>query len=212
MALSHVTPANFISGYHDLFYSDRDPDDVTLIPRIGSTGPEGIRLNLSKNFHEIKGDALGADTTVDSIVQGGNLNLEFVLQELNLNVVRQFIAPARETTSPTTRPSHNEVGLVGHLGSSISGALYAVPREDTPADRAHHTAAGATRKTVRKFVGHVINDLPETLDSTMNVIPVQFLCFPFQDALAAGSRTVWFDWLDFTSDSAGLLTVALQIT
>lgn len=207
MALSHVTPANFISGYHDLFYSDRAPTDVTSVPRIGSTGPEGIRLNLSKNFFEIRGDALGNDTIVDSIAQGGNCSLEFVLQELNLNIVRQFIAPARETASPTTRPTHQEVGLVGHLGSSISGALYAVPREDTPADRAHHTAAGATRKTVRKFVGHVINDLPETLDSTMSVIPVQFLCFPFVDSSGV---TVWFDWLDWTSDSAGTLTVALQ--
>jgi hypothetical protein len=182
---------NMVSGYHFLYYVDREGILApTTAVYIGSTGPEGIRQTVSKSYQEIKGDATGPETTVDTVAQGGNCNIEFVLQELNLARVNLFLAPARITTTPGAIPAHNEVGLLGHLGSSFSGILYAVPKLASPAALAHGGSL-----TVRKYYGHVVGDIPETLDPTTNVVPVRFLCLPFSD----GANLVWWDWLSVGS-------------
>ena len=203
-----------ISGYHDLYWVDRVEriaGSVLTSIHIGSTGPEGIRQNLTKEFQEIKSDATGPNTTVDTVAQGGNCTLEFVLQDLNLIQVRNFLAPARSAASAgmTSRPAHQELGLLGHLSSTFFGVLYAVPVLNTPADVAHQDTKG----NVRQYYGHVIGDMTESLDSTLNAIPIRFLCLPFEDG-DTPTKTVWFDWATYVSVTgtkpAEILLVSLQ--
>lgn len=176
-----------IAGYHNLYYTDRSIVSVTAAVTIGKTGPEGIRQNLTKNFKDITGDALGPETVVDQIYQGGNCFLEFVMQEINITQVRLFLAPARATPTPTTVPAYNEVGKVGHMSTTLAGTLFAIPVVGTPADLAH----GTTNSNIRKYQGYVVGDMNETLDVSHNVIPVRFMCLPFSD----GTNDVWWDWV-----------------
>jgi len=191
---------SFIAGYHNLLWVDKDTTaSVGAGISIGATGPEGIRLNLTKNYQEITSGKTGPDTIVNLIAQGGNCFIEFALQELNLDndAVREFLSPARVTDPPITNvPYHEEVGLVGHsvydptpaTGVGIGGTLFATPVVDTPADLAHQ----GTASNRRRFQGLIVGDMFETLDVKQNVIPVRFQCIPF---LGTNGVDVWWEWV-----------------
>ena len=189
--------SSMIAGYHDLTYQDRATGSTITI---GATGPEGIRLNTTKNFQEVQSGETGPETVVHTIAQGGNAFLEFVLQELELNdTVREFLSPARFTADIATADiaGWNEVGRVGfgsvdpdaEAGSiGLAGNLTATPRANTPAALAHQGGAASARI----FFGHVMGDLFETLDTSQNAIPVRFICLPFLDG---SNNLVWWDWV-----------------
>jgi len=177
-----------IAGYHAISHKERS-QTIAGSPylALGSTGPEGINLSVSRTFQDITGDALG-DTIVDQVYTGGNCVLEFVLQEIDSDAVRDFISSTRWTDNPsTTVPSHNEVGILGHLASSFAGVLKLTPVAGTSAADAHGG------NSTRNFIGHVIDDFNETLDVKLNVVPIRFRCLPFVSS-ATGSPQVWWEW------------------
>ena len=176
-----------IAGYHAVAFADRHTDPTSAPPSpgyvsLGSTGPEGITLTVTKEFQEVTGDALG-DTIVDAVYRGGNCVLEFVLQELNLESVKDFMSATRTTAAPgATVPTHEEVGLVGHLASSFACCLQLTPALLTPAAAAYDT------NTTRTFLGYPTGDFTEFLDTRHRVMPVRFQVLPFDNS---GVQSWW---------------------
>ena len=190
--MADFTSYGFIAGYHDLLWVDRDTDGnytLALTDILGSTGPEGIRQVATKEVEMIRGDAYG-NTDIDAVYKGGNVELEFVLQELNVTAVREFLAAFRETDTVAANTRYdNEVGIVGHTaangsGTGFAGTLVAIPRAGTPAELAY----GGTSS--RMYMGFPIGEFPEFLDTRHSVMPVRFKVLPHDNS----GTLVWWQW------------------
>jgi len=175
--MSFLTTTNqMVAGYHDLYWADRDVTSSPTFLALGSTGPEGIRVNQELSVAPITGDALG-DTELDGIFRGQNLTIDFVLQEINDDVVRDFLAWFRETAvTVANTPYHGELGQVGEFICNLAGTLEARPRIGTAAN----TANGGN--STRRYVGVNIGPIQETLDTNPNFIPCRFKAYPFDDS------------------------------
>lgn len=185
----------WVAGYHDLYVSDRNADFSSGYPTspsarasLGNTGPEGIRVTVSRSFSDITSDAYG-DSVLDAIYTGGNCVIEFALQVVNTDGVRELLSTYRDTAAvlPTATPRHNEVGAVGTTASTWGMALMAEPRIGTPAALAHGGVAS------RVFLGHPFGDFTESLDLGHSIIPIRFRCLPFVES-GVGTELMWWDW------------------
>lgn len=204
MAFTPGSTCARISGTHDLYYA---PFGVTIVTYLGITGPEGIRLNRTSQYLEVASDELGPGSIVDGIYQGSSMEMEFVLQEANLDIVQQFLHPFQctYTGSAVAGVRQEDHGVAGRLYSGVVGTLEAIPRPFTPAQAftggsATGTAgvypgtAATTPLSGRKFYGIHIGEVMETLDATGRFIPARFRCLPWVDANDS-NRIKFYKWI-----------------
>lgn len=182
--------ANMIAGPHDLYWMEAGVSSGAAT--LGSTGPEGITSNKTLNMEMIQGDQLGGETNIDGVYQGGNLILQFTIQEVKLAIVKKFLNPITEDESAVTGgPEY--VGVVGAMLSTYFGTLQIMPRTNTPA-----ASLNASGGNGRQYTGLVISPLLETLDYRTRFVPVTFQCFPFADA-GDSNKVKWWKWITTVS-------------
>lgn len=187
-----------IAGYHDLYWQPVDWDNSDWL---GMTGPEGIELTKEINMTPIVGDALGPDTIIDGIYQGGNVSLSFTLQDVKLPIVKKFLNPFLDGTDLdeaagsiiTGRPER--IGYPGRMVCDFAGKLYAIPRAGTPA--ASLNPGGASG---RMFQGIASGPRVESLDTRPRFIPIMFQAYPFYDTTISPQQWVWWRWTDANND------------
>lgn len=182
------TPANFVAGYHDIYFLPYDATPSGSAFDLGNTGPDGVEFEHEEYSTPIMGDALGPQTVIDHVNQGATLTISFTLQEFKNHAVRKFLAPwAFNTTggdwsAATTPYGHYDVGIPGEIGSqSAHGHLFFVPRTGTPA------AAVEPTNDVIYVRGMVVGPKRYSYDTRHRIIPVRFQCVPFY----VGTPGVW---------------------
>lgn len=194
--------SNKIAGPFDAYwapYSASLTSDATVT--LGAIGPEGIEQIKTRTRTPITGDALGPETEIDAVTHGGNCELRFILEDIKLDKVKQFLNPLSQVgvlSSGMTSESGGTfsggpewLGVPGDLESNYIGKLELIPRDNTPADALN--VNGVTNTSGRQYYGIVIDDIREILASgTPNFIPVRFRCYPFQNA---NNEWVWWDWI-----------------
>lgn len=170
-----------MAGYHDLWWA---ANGVSTTVILGVTGPEPTRSIFTPHVELIMGDNLGPNTPIDGLYKGGNLVLEFIVQELKLAAVKSLIAPFQHTAGT---PTPEVVGVPGQLISiSHLGTLEAIPRTNTPA-----ASLNATGGNGRRYKGCHIGPRMETLGTDQRVLAIRFQCFPFDD----GGTLKWWKWI-----------------
>lgn len=198
---------NRIAGNHKLYYASYGTTGSPTY--LGQTGPEGIRVTRQVLADEITGDELGGGI-VDHVYRGENLFLEFVVQEVNLDIVQQFLHPWHNTYNSgiATAVRQEDYGVPGRLGCGVYGVLEAIPAPFSPAEAfTGGSAAGtagiypgtpaSTPMSGRHYRGLVVGDLVETLDSSARFVPVRFQCYPFTDS----SVIKHWKWISAVSSS-----------
>lgn len=200
-----------IAGNHKLYYAPFGTSSMSSSTHyLGQTGPEGF--NQIRDFHmqEITTDEYGPNTVVDHVYQGQNVVLEFVLQELNKDVVQMFLHPFQCTyvSGVATAVRQEDVGGVGRLGCGVFGILEAIPAPFSPAEAFTGGSAAGTSGTYpgtaataplsgRHYRGIVVGTLTEPMDSRLRSVPVRFQCYPF----AVSGVTKHWKWISELSSS-----------
>lgn len=170
--MANPQPTNMIAGYYDMYWMANGVSSGAA--SLGLTGPEGVEVEEEFNMQEITGDALGPKTVLDWIYQGGNLFLNFVIQEVKAAACMKFMNP---WTAATGTPTYGEfkVGTPGTLASATSmGTLQMIPRTSTPA--ASYYGSG---NQGFQFMGQVIGPHRRAFDTRARVVPVRFQCVPY---------------------------------
>ena len=173
------TPANFVAGYHDIYFMPYGTSSGSALD-LGNTGPEGVDFEHEEYSTPITGDALGPQTVIDHVNQGGTLTISFTIQEFKNATVRKFLAPwalnevGGNWGNATSPYGHYYVGIPGEIGSQCAhGYLFFSPRAGTPA-----YAVESTDKIVM-VKGMVVGPKRYSYDTRHRIIPVRFQCVPF---------------------------------
>lgn len=156
---------------------------------LGIIGPEGYRFTRQVAGEPITSDLYGKETIIDGIYTGGNLFLEFTLQEANLAAVKNLAHPFSGAPTSTTTGlfgAENELGNPGTLWSTGCSGLVLSP---VAGSRAY-----AESTPVRSFglvalaMGHTIDMF---LRSGLKSIPMRLICLPYDDG-GSPAKKVWF--------------------
>lgn len=197
-----------IAGNHKLYYAPFGKTDGTVY--LGQTGPEGFNQIRDFFMQEITTDEYGPSTVVDHVYQGQNVTLEFILQELNKDIVQMFLHPFQCTyaSGVATAVRQEDVGAVGRLGCGVYGVLEAIPAPFSPAQAFTGGSASGTAGTYpgtaatspqsgRQYKGLVVGTLTEPMDSRLRAVPVRFQCYPYD---VSGVTKHW-QWISAVSTS-----------
>lgn len=199
-----ITPCYKIAGPHYLFYAPYNGTDdfptIAAAMYLGMTGAEGIRLNRETLLQDIQVDQLG-QTIVDGVCQGESMELEFVLQDLNRQVVQAFMHPWNTASDAELSDSGNValgdgiteevMATPGKTVCSVVGTLWMYPIAGTGAYS--YTAGGATTgSTARQFKGICVGPLVENFDTNPRFVPVRFRAYPFY---SSGTGWKWWNWI-----------------
>lgn len=201
-------PCNRIAGAHRLYYSPykgSDPD-TPVTTYLGMTGDEGIVIERETLIQDITTDELGPEAIVDGVFTGENMTIKFVLQELNLDIVQQFLHPfqCEYTSTDVSSVAQEYYGVPGRLVCGVIGTLEAIPLDFSPA--AAFTGGSATGtggvypgtpptgNAGRRFRGICIGTKAENLDARARFVPVVFRCYPFLHSSETRYR-YWY-WID----------------
>lgn len=196
-----------IAGNHKLYYA---PYGTTGAPTyLGQTGPEGIRMTRTIITDDVMSDELGGGI-VDHVYRGENLQIEFVAQEVNKDIVQMFLHPWTNTYTAgvQTAARQEDYGVPGRLGCGVYGVLEAIPAAFSPAEAFTGGSAAGTSGVYpgtaatapasgRQFKGIVVGDLTETLDTSARFVPVRFQCYPF----TVSSVLKHWQWISAVSSS-----------
>lgn len=189
-----------IAGAHKLYYA---PFGDTTVTALGATGDEGIRVTGDEAVLDITSDELGPSTVVDGVYQGKNLELEFVVQELNSLTAQMFLNPWQQTyaSAVATGVSTENLGVPGRLVCAVWGTLEAIPVDFTSAadfrlggalgaGTAVYPGTANTAVAGRRYRGLVIGAKTENMDNNPRFVPIRFKAYPFQ--ITSGG--VWKMW------------------
>lgn len=182
-----------IAGSHKFYYA---PYGTTGGPTyLGATGPEGINQVREFFTQEITSDELGPNSVIDHVYQGENLTLEFVLQEVNKDIVQMFLHPwqCAYTSGAVSSVNQEHFGAPGRLGCAVYGVLEAIPTAFSRAEGftggsaagstgVYPTTPAETPNSGRHYRGLVVGTLTEPMDTRARFIPVRFQCYPFTDS------------------------------
>lgn len=134
-------------------------------------------------------DQFGPDTILDGVYTGGNLFLEFVLQEADNAQVKNMayaFSGAPGGSASTLFGAENEMGVPGSLWSSAAGSLVLTP--------VNGTRAYSQSTPVRTF-GLIVPAMGHTLDqflkSGLRTIPMRMMALPYSDG-GSPAKTIWF--------------------
>lgn len=193
-------PCDRIAGAHRLYYM---PFGATSATYLGQTGEEGMRQIREVKLQAITSDEYGPEAVVDHVFQGQNLFLEFVVQEVNKDIVQMLLHPFQSeyTSTVQTSVAQHKYGVVGRLGCQVYGTLEAIPVAHSSASA--FTGGSATGVTGvypgtpntgnagRRYKGLVTSDISESMDGTGRFVPVRFQAVPFDDS---GTTVLW-QWI-----------------
>lgn len=161
---------------------------------LGVIGAGGIRLIRKFEGEDYSGDLLG-NSIIESVYLGGQMFLEFELEEANLGTVlaltNPFSATAIEAT-PTVDMS-NEVGIPGTFMTSKAGSICLQPLYAV-SGTGHTTAADQV--TPCRVFGLVTLaagfEREMLLSSKRRVIPVRLRCYPYLNTASDPDTYVWY--------------------
>jgi hypothetical protein len=181
--------ADMIAGYYDLYWMEEGVSSGAA--SLGSTGPEGIEFDEQANLFPITGDAFGPQTVVDWIYQGGNLILNFVLQEVKLAAAKKFLNPWTQELQGSPQYGEFRLGVPGELGTNVMGTLQMIPRTGAPA--ASYMSSGTAQGL--QMVGIALGQYRKFFDTRARFIPVQFQAIPVSDS----GTYRWAKWITSVS-------------
>lgn len=189
---------NIIAGAHDLYYA---PYGVTIVTYLGTTDGTGIKQISTADWKHVQSDSTGPGTDVDSIYLGRNMELEFVLQEVNRDIVQMFLYPAQceYISSAVSGVAQEKLGVAGRLACQMQGTLEAIPVGFTPAQAFTGGSASGTSGVYpgtpassptsgRKYYGVNVLEVTEELGAQERFIPARFKCYPWSDS---GTMKMW---------------------
>lgn len=156
---------------------------------IGIIGPEGVRWSRQLAGEPITSDQYGRETILDGVYTGGNLFLEFLLQEANSAIVKAMayaFSGAPSSTTTALFSAENELGNPGQLWSAACGSLVLTPVQGSPAW--NETTPVRTFGLCGPAMGHTLDAY---LRAGMKSIPMRMLCLPYSDG-GSPAKTVWF--------------------
>lgn len=165
---------------------------------LGVIGEKGIRQIREFSGEDFTGDLLG-NSVVESVYMGGNMFLEFELEEANWNTVKALMNPFRVgdmggAVSEADPDPTNYVGIPGTFATSYCGSLVLNPLYSATGGSLIHTNAGAQATPVRTYGLVTLAagfTLEQSLSSHRRVVPVRLRCFPYSDA-GSPAKYIWF--------------------
>ena len=165
---------------------------------LGVIGEKGIRQIRTFDGEDFSGDLLGS-SVVESVYLGGNMFLEFDLEEANWNTVKALINPFRVgdlggAASEADPDPSNYVGVPGTFASYYCGSLILNPLYASTTAGATHTSAGAQVTPVRTYGLVTLAagfQQEQLLASKRRTVPIRLRCFPYSDG-GSPAKYVWF--------------------
>ena len=154
---------------------------------------KGFEIDPTIFGQRIEGDNLGRSMQ-DGVQQGGDVFVNFTLQQFNIGGAASIIWPLKASDPTTTTPTHvqgnfGHIGQVGRLHSQLGGELYIA------------LTAGTTGYTGNSF--KIIRfrnlTLPENYNpkwaiaTRLRNVPIRLQALPYPDA---NNATVWFETSD----------------
>lgn len=197
-----------LAGGYRLYYASYNGDGAGAVPTLavgfylGSTGEEGIRMNIDPIYQEVKSDQLG-DAVVDDVYRGQNLQMEFVVQEYTRTAVQELLFPMQTSGGATGATVDTSLfGAPGSMACGFAGTLWAFPIPGTPA--ATLAVGGATlTANAMQFTGMHVGPTPINLDTSGRFIPIRFRCYPF---IGTGSKVRHFEWVTNSTEPSAPYT------
>lgn len=163
------------------------------VASLGVIGTRGIRQIRRFEGEDFGGDLLG-NSIIDSVYLGGQMFLEFELEEANKQNVMALMNPF--TAGAMGNPTIDNTGRVGVPGTmATSKAFELVLHPLYSASGSLHTKAGSQTTPVRTY--GLCNlaagfDMESLLASKRRTIPVRLRCYPYLDTNATPDEYVWF--------------------
>ena len=184
------------------------PFRATYTPPTGSTvtgaslgviGEKGIKQIREFSGEDYTGDLLG-NTVIESVYMGGNMFLEFDLEEANWNVVKALMNPFRVgdlggAASEADPDPMNYVGIPGTFASSYCGSLVLNPLYSATGGSLINTTAGGQTTPVRTYglVTLPANfNMEQSLSSKRRIIPIRLRCFPYLGSSGDATKYIWY--------------------
>lgn len=159
---------------------------------LGVIGERGVRQIRKFEGEDITSDILGS-SVIDSVYLGGQMFLEFELQEANLQNVLALTNPFARAMGDVTVDKSNEVGIPGtFMASAHAGSLALIPLYSTTGTI--HTTAGGQTTPVRLYQYVTLAAGFESeinLNSKRKLIPVRLRVFPFSDG-GSPAKYLWY--------------------
>ena len=157
---------------------------------LGVIGEKGIRQIRTFEGEEYSGDVLGA-SIVEGVYLGGQMFLEFELEEADLTNVKSLMNPSR-TGAHGTADAAGYVGVPGTFMTEFAGSLVLEPLYTGTAQL--HTTAGQQTTPVRTYGLVTIAagfQMEQLLGSRRRIIPIRLRCFPYSDA-GSPAKYIWY--------------------
>lgn len=163
------------------------------VATLGVIGTRGVRQIRRFEGEDFGGDLLG-NSVIDSVYLGGQMFLEFELEEANKQNVLALINPftAGALGNPTYDNS-GRVGVPGTLATAKSFELVLSPLYVVSGSL--HTTAGSQVTPVRTYGLCCLAagfDMENLLASKRRTIPIRLRCFPYLNSDATPDEYVWF--------------------
>lgn len=201
MAVPTVISTSAIAGPFKVSYAGPGLTTITDRTLAGPTNPAAGSLGVigSKGFRQIRRYALEdittdllGDTVVDSVFMGGDMFLEFELEEANKANVLCLENPYRTGTLSTSVDGDNEVGIPGTFATTYAGSLVIEPLYYNVGNP--HSRAG-TVTTPCRIYGLVALasgfEKEKLFASRRRTVPIRLRCYPYSDG-ATPSKYVWY--------------------
>lgn len=159
---------------------------------LGVIGSKGFRQIRRYSLEDITSDLLG-DTVVDSVYMGGDMFLEFELEEANRANVMCLENPYRSgTLGGDTVDGDYQVGVPGTFATTYAGSLVIQPLYYSSGNT--HSRAGAQTTPCRVYglVALASGFEKEKLfASRRRTIPIRLRCYPYSDGLTP-AKYIWY--------------------
>lgn len=184
---------------------------LTAAASLGVIGEKGIRQIRTFDTEEYTSDLLGS-SVIEGVYMGGNMFLEFELEEANLNRVKALINPfvigqTGGTASEGDPDPSNYVGVPGTMSTSYCGTLILRPLYAYGATATNlHTKAAKQATPVRVYglvtlAGGFQQE--QLLASKRRTVPIRLRCFPYSDSGSPVARYIWFSEQALTVTESG---------
>lgn len=181
-------------GLSDLTSLTLTGADNPTLASLGIIGTRGIRQIRRFEGEDFGGDLLG-NSIIDSVYLGGQMFLEFELEEANKQNVMALMNPftAGALGSTPTVDAGGRVGVPGTLATAKAGSLVLQPLYNVSGSL--HTEAGSQTTPVRIYGLVTIAmgfDMEVLLASKRRTIPIRLRCYPYLNAAATPDEYIWY--------------------
>lgn len=183
-----------IAGPFKAFYAQPTSGSLTYYT-LGVIGSRGIRQLRRPEIEEYSVDLAG-NSIVEGTYLGGQVFLEFDLEEANITAVKD-ICNQFKLTPPTAGATNvadqgNEMGIPGTFVTDKAGSIMLMPMFS--ATGTVHTTAGAETTPVRTYglVAMAAGFEHESLySSKRRVHPIRLRCYPYSDG-GSPAKYIWY--------------------